>query len=609
MQRQLHNEPIHEYPKIYGKDHQVVGYCNECRYAFQCGVLKCLCLHPDLPNKYCFFGWYTAGLIPDALCGHHVHNEHWRNISISYFVNREHTIKDLIAKGHCTTDISPDVYRSDAIAEFVHKPLYIFIVGIPKDYTNEQLQVRWPWLKVGINKSLIKINPTTDHVALTKEVNGVLEQLEGIGHIPCLILEFDADQHAQSQVVIKLVKDREDLAHVNIATRLSHAELIQSNEILNLANLNRDIWAYNLRDIFKGRTIMCIAGGPSLNGQLDIIKANRDHYAILAVSTVAEALLKHGITPDIIGTIDMKDHNVVYLRSLTNEQMQQMYLMYEADANAAVVDTYAGPRIMLCADVAGTPILSILSEYVPDCTNQLIHKSGTVANLIYQFAKYLGAKRIILAGYDMCYRTDVSKFSHLAGTRLGQDVTIHDGQNGGKFIQQGTETRVDVGIEMPCNDGVIGITGKAFYTYLLELNIRVGEAPIVDTVNVSPTGLVVTGVPYRPILDVMAELHNDYNPTQTMFDILNAVPRKVVNAGLAKRILKSPLERSCSNSIIENHKAQLTFIARQYAFFPQVKHGNVTQELLAMIHTQGRRELSDIIAQAMAKRSRLNEEN
>lgn len=610
MHRSLHQEPIHDYPKLYSHDNQVVGYTNECQHGFQCGALKCLCLHPDMPNKFCMWGWYTGGLTPDRLCHNCLPNPFWQNCSISHFVNREHTIKALIAGGHAMSAIPDCVYQPDAIIEFLHKPMYIFIIGLPANATNDVIAAKWPWIKVGITKSVIKITAIADQSVIEREISSIVEQLEGMGHTPCLILEYNADDVTKTtaRTVLKVVKDREDLAHVNIATRLSHSELIQTNEIMNLANLNFDIWAYNLRDIFAGRTVMCIAGGPSLNGQFDLIKQHRDQYVILAVSTVAEVLVTHGIVPDIIGTIDMKPNNITYLQHLTPEQQAKIHLMYEVDANHEVVDVYTGPRILLCADQQATPIVNVMTEYYPATRDAVIHKSGTVANLIYQAAKYMGAAQVILVGYDLCYRPDVSRYSHVAGARLGDDITVHAGSNGGKFIQHGNHAQVDLAIDVPCNDGAIGVTGKGFYTYMLELVIRVTEGRVVPTVNVATTGATISGVPYVPLGTVLAGLPPVAATTPAAAQLLAQVPRRILSNDIVKRIIKSPIERSNRNLIYENHKSQLTFIARQYSFNPDLKHGNIMQDMLHLIHTQGHAELKATVEAALLKRKQRQEQ-
>lgn len=569
-----------EYPFVDSSNDQLIGHTSTCKHSFQCGYLRCLCTNPKSLTKFCFWNWYTAGLLCDSLCTWFEPNPRWQSVSMDYFLNRRVMVERMIHNGEIfnNTPIPYKALSTMAINEYMFKPVNIFLLGADDNTTVEEVKKKWPWVGNGIGKPLFKIRKESNLELLKAELREQIINVPSMGMVPCIVLKWDDSISAEyEETVMKIIKDFESVQSVNIATRLVHSEQIQINEMLNLSWINDSIWVHELNGLFEGKPVLCIAGGPSLKDNLELIRQNQDKFIILAVSTIAEVLFKNGIIPHIIGTIDMKSHNKLYLEALTPEQMNQSHLIFEIDAHHEVVDTYKGPKIMLTADMDKAPITEILPRYMgtPEFN---FPKSGTVSNMIYNLARLLKPSKIILVGYDLCYN---GLNSHMEGVRSGSSVRLTRNESGETYLQFGDSQCVEEAILVPtyaiAPDGtnVNAYTTKAYYTYLIEIQARIRESGI-PTYEISEKSAYKELANYVDFKDLISQ-HSplDVNPTE----VLNGLKIKKLTNHQVKKILKNPLIGDNRQDIKYNHVSKLTYLLRQYNQFPILKYGTVIQRI------------------------------
>ena len=610
IKEMMHMEfPIPPYPFVDTNNKQLIGYCSECIHCFQCGYTRALCTNAKCPSKFCFWSWYTAGLVPDQLCTWFEPNPRWQSVSINYFVNRQLMIQRMVEAGEIQENhaIPEEALRLDGAGEYMFKPVNIFLLGADESVDQTQITTRWPWLKLGIGKPIYKIRYEQDLDLMRDILREQITSVEGMGMIPCIVLKWDESITKEYQdAVMKLITDYESVQTVNIATRLVHSETIQENEFINFAWLNHSRWAYDLVGAFKDHTVLCIAGGPTLRDNLDLIRANQDRLVILAVSTVAELLFKEGITPHIIGTIDMKSHNRLYLDALTPDQQSQSHLVFEIDAHHEVVDAYTGPKIMLVADLRRAPATQILDQYL-DMRGFEFPKSGTVSNMLYNFARMLQPKQILLAGYDLCY-TDTNN-THASGIRTSEPVSLIDGSAGGKFLQFSGNQGVEEAITVPTyevdaeGNPQLAWTTKAYYTYLVEIGMRVrdGKVPTYDLSPKSARKDQVTVIDFAEFITTVPKL------TTSPTDIINQMPTKKLRNNAVKHILNNPINGPHHQDIRYNHVTKIVYLLKQFNYFPLLKYGTVMHQIETMVVRATKSVMEGLVNRATAKWRKLNE--
>lgn len=99
-----------------------------------------------------------------------------------------------------------------------------------------------------------------------------------------------------------------------------------------------------LRGHFEGETAIIVAGGPSMDLQLDWLKANQQRMTIFAVSRIAAKLINHGIKPDIVVTVDPQ----AFSFDVSREMMQypeDFLLVHSYHAHPWIVGQWAGESL------------------------------------------------------------------------------------------------------------------------------------------------------------------------------------------------------------------------------------------------------------------------
>src|SRR4030042_1158072 len=130
-------------------------------------------------------------------------------------------------------------------------------------------------------------------------------------HRPSFML--NENYYKNIQKYIEYILDRKDM---NNATFARFQKVWTRNIIFNLPYYINSNPLNSLKDTAKGMTSILTAGGPSLEKSIDFIRKNKDNAIIISVDTAYKYLLKNGITPDILVTIDPQFWNYKYIENL-----------------------------------------------------------------------------------------------------------------------------------------------------------------------------------------------------------------------------------------------------------------------------------------------------
>lgn len=159
-----------------------------------------------------------------------------------------------------------------------------------------------------------------------------------------------------------------------------------------------------LRQKFNGKASIVIAGGPSLDGNIDWIKENQKNLFILSVSRIAGKLVNHGIIPDIVVSVDPQEISFDVSRGmfeLTNETLfiNSYHVSPKVLSQWPGKSLYMGQRLPWESDVDKDNIIPV---------------GPTVTNSSVRLAIEMGFSKILLSGVDFCYSK--SGYSHASGT-------------------------------------------------------------------------------------------------------------------------------------------------------------------------------------------------
>lgn len=164
-----------------------------------------------------------------------------------------------------------------------------------------------------------------------------------------------------------------------------HNENVFAGEIEELKNQNNT------------EEYIVVAGGPSLNDNIDFLKESVGKRTIIAVDAALKKLLNAGIKPDYVTIIDPNPNVMHYLDGI-EEETYDIPLIAENVSYWEYVNNYKGKVYRVIATDNKWSIMAAERLNIEPWKGY-----GTVSNLALQEAILFGAKKIYFIGLDLSY--------------------------------------------------------------------------------------------------------------------------------------------------------------------------------------------------------------
>lgn len=162
---------------------------------------------------------------------------------------------------------------------------------------------------------------------------------------------------------------------------------------------------------FKGRTVYLVAGGPSLNASIDILKNRNEDSIILCVGTAVGRLKKEGIQPDFAIITDVAD--TMYHQLNGNVDYEKTTLLYMISANAKAVVSFCGKKYAIFQRG-----FDMAEDYAREHGFILVNTGGSVSTTALDVCICMGCRKVICLGLDLAY----------TGNRTHAEGTLSDGE-------------------------------------------------------------------------------------------------------------------------------------------------------------------------------------
>ncbi|MDB3935551.1 DUF115 domain-containing protein [Granulosicoccus sp.] len=164
--------------------------------------------------------------------------------------------------------------------------------------------------------------------------------------------------------------------------------------------------------IGRGKTAVVLGGGPSLDLHFNWIKQNRERIFILAVSRIANKLLKEELKPDLVVSVDPQDFS--YEVSKQGVLWTDVPLAYNYHVSAKLLQQWQGPAFYMGRR---------LPWHSEDQTKDCVPASGpTVSHTAIIVASHLGFSQILLTGVDMCFSVSASTHANDSPEKMIQKL-------------------------------------------------------------------------------------------------------------------------------------------------------------------------------------------
>lgn len=173
-----------------------------------------------------------------------------------------------------------------------------------------------------------------------------------------------------------------------------------------------------LENRFKDYPALVVCGGPSAEKSFNLISKFSEKLCIIAVDTAALPMIKKGLYPDFIVSVDPQYINSVGLRysieKLNNlkgkNAKNKPFLILDPGVYPTTALSYNGP-IFICSSVF--PPGSLIEQFVEK--KGYLAAGGSVSVSAFDLARILGCNPIIITGLDLAYKKIKT---HLSGSLI-----------------------------------------------------------------------------------------------------------------------------------------------------------------------------------------------
>jgi hypothetical protein len=237
---------------------------------------------------------------------------------------------------------------------------------------------------------------------------------------------------------------------INIAT-LKRFDRLWTRNIFRNCSLFFTLKGLNeLQGAASGVPALVVAAGPSIVGEIPLLKEMQDTILIIAVDTISYPLIRHGVIPDFIVTVDPQLINSHHLAWFTEEAPAEQLPVLIADpaVHATVFRIYTGPVVLTSSVFDPGKIIERFSG-----KKGSIAAGGSVATASFDLARILEADPIVIVGLDLSYKTGrthfpgslIERFIHARMTRLNPLLSMSaDYMRGGSALSTKDRTGEEV---------------------------------------------------------------------------------------------------------------------------------------------------------------------
>ncbi|WP_414151375.1 6-hydroxymethylpterin diphosphokinase MptE-like protein [Acetobacterium carbinolicum] len=155
--------------------------------------------------------------------------------------------------------------------------------------------------------------------------------------------------------------------------------------------------------VFKGKTAILVAAGPSLDFEIENLKKIKDQGLafIFSVGSAINALIHHEIYPHAMCTYDPTEKNQIVFKKVNELKIQSIPMIFGSSVGYEVLEQYSGPKYHMITNQD-----SIANYLLPnkDCPKlEIVRDAPSIAVVTLELLIKLGFEKIILVGQNLAY--------------------------------------------------------------------------------------------------------------------------------------------------------------------------------------------------------------
>ncbi|WP_231499609.1 motility associated factor glycosyltransferase family protein [Methylomonas sp. 11b] len=300
-----------------------------------------------------------------------------------------------------------------------------------------------------------------------------------------------------------------------------------------------------LEKAFVDKTVLILAGGPSLDEVLPWLRLHRNEVVVFAVSRISRQLLQANIEPDFVFSVDPTELSFDISKEMLEFSSKPIFV-YSYHTVPTLVNQWHGLGFYLGPRLPWPSPLNVAN----------IGSAGpTVTNTALSVAYHFGFKRMVLAGVDLCFTRE--GFTHATGS--------DEQMAGPRFNLTSLQVETNAGFMAPTScDFAQAILSLSFQAKQLSemgcriFNISAGSAKV-DNIEYLPISEIEFGDGAINVAKIVAERISDAaEQSKYHKQILDELGRAQFQikgiARLAENARRVNDEMYSADGVIENYK-------------------------------------------------------
>ncbi|MER2169952.1 MAG: 6-hydroxymethylpterin diphosphokinase MptE-like protein [Psychrobacillus psychrodurans] len=251
----------------------------------------------------------------------------------------------------------------------------------------------------------VAIFSDTEGLELENFISDKLENLSTKVKVICTP-NYDKILPQEYSNLLKTIRDVQIMHKITVNTAHRYAKAWQENYIHNTYHAFKDPSIEALKKIYSHPVVLA-SGGPSLTKQLPLLKKMQDKVIILAAGSTVNSLLKAGIEPDYIVTVDGGIENYKHFKEL---KLSKTKLLYHLGSYYKIQDEYKNLKYSFL-ELIDNDFAQLLKKTL-NLNIPLIRGGGSVANFAFVIASYISTGPIAFIGQDLAYTNNLTHAKH-----------------------------------------------------------------------------------------------------------------------------------------------------------------------------------------------------
>jgi len=208
----------------------------------------------------------------------------------------------------------------------------------------------------------------------------------------------------------------------------------------HIQNLNYMLENGKYQDLLKKefiKTAVIVSTGPSLDKQLNLLKEYQDRVAILSVDASFPILVKHGIKPDFVFTMERDEPTAQFFQEIDAKDQKDVIIISASLQHKVLFESLKSDSIFVVMRPFAYNTYFDLNDYGYVC------KGMSSANMAHEFSSAFGFENTILIGQDLAFGKDFK--THADDHIIESNALLDDAIKNKKYME----------VEAYSGDGVV----------------------------------------------------------------------------------------------------------------------------------------------------------